>query len=145
MMPTLKIKRLHEEAMLPTKAYEGDFGYDLFAVDTVVVPPGKTVMAKTGIAFGFPDGWGGIIKARSSQGKAGVDIFGGVVDNGYTGEVMVGIHNANQGGEEDTIVYERGNKIAQLVLVQVVSFPIEEVTSLDQTERGDKRFASSGQ
>ena len=76
----LKVMRLHDKAIIPTRANPGDLGFDLFAVETVVVQAGQTSSAKTGVAFDFPEGWGACIKARSSQGKRGVDVFGGVVD-----------------------------------------------------------------
>ena len=79
----LKAKRLQQNATIPARALPGDLGFDLFAVDNVCVQAGETVAAKTGIALEFPEAWGGIIKARSSQGKIGIDVFGGVVDSGY--------------------------------------------------------------
>lgn len=141
----LKIKRLHENAKLPTRANTGDLGFDLFAIETVVVQAGQTVKAKTGIACEFPEGWGAFIKARSSQGGRGLDIFGGVVDNGYRGEIGILLHNSADSSSEDHVIYKCGDKIAQLVLVQTFPGIIKEVTSLSDSERGEKGFGSSGQ
>lgn len=147
----LKVKRLVPNAKLPTRANPGDLGFDLFALDTVVMQAGQTVAAKTGVACQFPEGWGAILKPRSSQGKAGVDIFGGVVDSGYRGELIVLLHNTNTSEydnghlvQDGTVIYEAGNKIAQMVLVQVFPGAVEETTILDETVRGDKGFGSSG-
>lgn len=150
-MPDLKVKKLHPDAILPRRAHETDLGFDLFALETVAVQPGQTILAKTGIACGFPKRWGGILKARSSQGKAGINILGGVIDNGYTGEIGVLLHNTNEFSEtmtriygDNTIIYSAGDKIAQLLLVPCFSGTIQEVTSLCATERGDKGFGSTG-
>lgn len=148
----LKVKLLYGNAKVPTRANAGDLGYDLFAINTVVVQPGQTVMAETGVAFEFPEGWGAIIKARSSQGKNGLDVFGGVVDNGYRGEVKVLLHNSAPESprilgpkvEDATVIYYAGDKIAQLVLVPVFPGAIQEVATLGESERGEKGFGSSG-
>lgn len=147
----LLIKRLDPRAIIPCRAHETDLGFDLFALETVAVQEGQTVLAKTGIACGFPEGWGGIVKARSSQGKAGVNVLGGVIDNGYTGEIGVLLHNTNEFSEtmiriygDKTIIYNAGDKIGQLVLVPVWEGDTIEVDELEQTIRGDKGFGSTG-
>jgi|SRR5665213_332517 len=140
----LKVKRLNEQATIPTRANPGDLGFDLFSMDTVVVQAGQTVAAKTGVACEFPEGWGALIKARSSQGKRGLDVFGGVVDSGYRGEIVVLLHNSADPSSEDTIIYDKGDKIAQLVLVQVFTGVAKEVYKLEDSVRGEKGFGSSG-
>src|SRR5208282_2477770 len=116
-MTKIKFKRLVPNAKIPSRAHEGDLGFDLFAVGTVCIPAGEVVPVSTGIAAGFPLGWGAFIKARSSQGKMGLNILGGVVDSGYTGELIVLIHNTNDPRSETHAIYAAGDKIAQLVLV----------------------------
>jgi len=155
----LYVKKLQENAKLPQRAHPGDLGFDLFAVETVAIQPGQTVAAKTGIACTFPEGWGGIIKARSSQGKAGIDVFGGVVDSGYRGEITVLLYNSNapveyrgSGGclgpnnsiSDPTVIYNHGDKIAQLVLVPVWDGQVVEVDKLTDTQRGAAGFGSTG-
>jgi len=155
----LQVKRLHENAKLPQRAHPGDLGFDLFAVETVAIQPGQTVAAKTGIACTFPEGWGAIIKARSSQGKAGIDVFGGVVDSGYRGEITVLLYNSNapveyrgSGGclgpnnsiSDPTVIYNHGDKIAQLVLVPVFPGTVQETTTLGESVRGTQGFGSTG-
>jgi dUTP pyrophosphatase len=144
-MMDLKVKRLNENAIIPKRANPGDLGFDLFAVDTVVVQAGQTVSAKTGVACEFPEGWGACIKARSSQGKRGLDVFGGVVDSGYRGEIIILLHNSADPHSEDVVIYEKGEKIAQLVLVQVFPGTAVEVSELETSVRGEKGFGSSGQ
>src|SRR5271168_2033468 len=141
---TIKFKRLVKNAIIPTRAKAGDLGFDLFAVDTIPVPAGATVSAKTGIACQFPEGWGGFIKARSSQGKNGLDIYGGVVDSGYRGEIIVLISNTNDSRSEAHEIYKAGDKIAQLVLVPVFPGTSEEVDTLEVSERGTNGFGSTG-
>jgi len=142
--PILKVKRLDTRAKLPSRAHPGDLGFDLFALETVGVQPGQVVSAKTGVAFQFPEGWGALVRPRSSQGKAGIHILGGVVDNGYTGQVVVMLYNTADPHSEGTVIYNAGDKIAQLVLVPVFPGTIQETSNLDQTDRGDKGFGSSG-
>lgn len=140
----LKFKRLVENAKLPTRANPGDLGFDLFTLDAVGVQAGQTLAIKTGVACEFPEGYGAFIKARSSQGKVGIDVFGGVVDSGYRGELIVLLHNSADVHSEGHIVYAAGDKIAQLVLVPVFPGTTEETTTLGETARGDKGFGSSG-
>lgn len=140
----LKAKRLQQNATIPARALPGDLGFDLFAVDNVCVQAGETVAAKTGIALEFPEAWGGIIKARSSQGKIGIDVFGGVVDSGYRGEIIVMLHNSNDPASEGHVYYSRGDKIAQLVLVPVFAGEVEEVNKLVDSTRGERGFGSTG-
>jgi dUTP pyrophosphatase len=140
----LKVKRLNPNAKLPTRAHPGDLGFDVFALDTVCVQAGQTLAIPTGVACEFPVGWGAIIKARSSQGKAGLDVFGGVVDSGYRGEIVVVLHNTSDPQGEGHVIYKAGDKVAQMVLVPVFPGTVEEVTSLGQSARGTDGFGSTG-
>jgi len=140
----LKFKRLVPNAILPVQANPGDLGFDLFTLDTVGVQAGQTLAIKTGVACVFPVGWGAFIKPRSSQGKAGIDVFGGVVDSGYRGEIIVLLHNAADPSSENTVIYKAGDKVGQLVLVPVFPGTTEETTTLGESERGEKGFGSSG-
>lgn len=143
-METIKFKRLYPNAKIPTRALPGDLGFDLFSLEPVFIQAGETVPVKTGIAAGFPSGWGAFIKARSSQGKVGLDIYGGVVDSEYRGEIIVLLHNSNDPRSEGHVSYDQGDKIAQLVLVPVFPGTAEETDVLEESERGAGGFGSTG-
>lgn len=145
----LKIKKLTDSAIIPTKAHKTDLGYDLYADETVTIQSPEVVKIKTGIVIGFPEGWGGFIKDRSSMASKGFIVSGGVIDNAYIGEISVLISYQNPNKSDKTcpsskyIIHE-GDKIAQLVLIPATDFPIEEVDDLGETDRGEKGFGSSG-
>ena len=138
----LKFKRLSEEAIAPSKAHSGDLGYDLYAMEDVTIAPGQKMSVRTGISFQFPPNWGGIVKDRSSMAtKTTLETIGGVIDNGYTGELFVVF--ANYGTQVQHI--KQGSKIAQLVLVPVANFELEEVEEVSSTDgRDNKGFGSTG-
>lgn len=138
----MKIKRLHEQAQLPVKAHSGDLGYDLFSNDQVTLLAGETKLISTGIAIQFPEGYGALLRDRSSVAtKRGLFVVAGVIDNGYTGEIKVALYNSNEGFQT---IY-KGDKIAQLLLIPTVDFPVEEVEEISSSDgRNDKGFGSTG-
>ena len=138
----MKVKRLSEWATLPTKAHAGDLGYDLYAADQYLIYAGETKLISTHIAIQFPEGYGAIIRDRSSIAtKKYLFTVAGVIDNGYTGEIKVALYNGSDGHMN---IY-RGDKIAQLILIPTVDFQVEEVTDITSTDgRGDHGFGSTG-
>lgn len=137
----MKVKVLHPNATIPTKAHSGDLGYDLYAVEQVEFNPGETKLVSTGIAVNFPTNLGGILKDRSSvASKQNLFVKAGVIDNGYTGEIKVLMYNSLN----DYNVVATGQKIAQMILTPVYTASILVVKELDSTSRGDKGFGSSG-
>lgn len=156
--PTFTIKKLHEDAILPKKANYGDLGYDLFALEDTELPPGQVTKVRTGIACNFPDGYGALLRDRSSVAtKQEVFVVAGVIDQGYTGEIIVAMFNPGKivGGvhvnEYGTpsyfsswVRFKKGDKIAQMILTPVVDFLVHEVTELNKTERGSDGFGSTG-
>jgi len=138
----MKVKRLHEQAQLPTKAHSGDLGYDLFSTDQVTLLAGETKLISTGIAIEFPVGYGGLLRDRSSVAtKRGLFVVAGVIDNGYTGEILVALYNSNEGFQT---IY-KGDKIAQLLLIPTVHFPVEEVKEISSSDgRNANGFGSTG-
>lgn len=150
------VKRLTPTAKLPTKSYQGDSGWDLYAdvpyiehngkkipnllTPVWIIPPGKSVIISIGIAVQLPKGWGAKNWPRSSQGVKNVHVYGGVIDNGYRGELHVTVHNSNP----FTISYRPGDRVAQMVLTPVPKSRIKEVKTLSETQRGEKRFGSTG-
>ena len=138
----MKIKRLYTDAILPVKAHAGDLGYDLFCHGIQNIEPNQVKLIPTGIAIQFPKGYGGLIRDRSSIAtKQYIFTVAGVIDNGYTGHIQIAMFNAGQ----YPTWFRHGDKIAQLVLIPTVDFPIEEadeIISLDG--RGEKGFGSTG-
>lgn len=137
----MKIKRLHEHARVPEKAHPGDLGYDLFSVGHTSILPGHTVLISTGIAVQFPEGYGAVIRDRSSVAtKQSLFTVAGVIDNGYTGEIRIALYNASNELRE----VRHGEKIAQMILQPVISFDIEEVEHVTSVDgRGSDGFGST--
>ena len=169
---TMKIKKLTASAITPTLASVGSAGYDLYAdsVDdavniimedgTVYVADGTTVTVHTGIAMAIPEGYVGLLFARSGlackQGLRPANCVG-VIDADYRGEVIVKLHsdpdftkfydsNNEIKGDELTssfASFKLGDRIAQIVFVKYDTFALEEVDELDETARGKGGFGTS--
>lgn len=139
-MFTLKIKRLHQDAVIPHYALPGDVGLDVHSLEDMSVSPGEHVRLYTGFAMEFPHGYAAIVKDKSSISKAKLHTMGGVFDAGYRGEYN--IHLVNLG--DTTYEIKKGDKIAQIVMLPVAVPTIEEVTELSESERGEGSFGSTG-
>ena len=136
----LKFKKLDEAAKEPTKAYIGDAGFDLYALERMYIPLYEWRVIRTGLAFEIPEGWHLQVHTRSSYGKMGVRCHLGIIDSGYRNELMIIVHN---GGREDFIV-EKGSKFCQVVMLPVPIVHLQEVQTLSDSERGQGGFGSSG-
>jgi dUTP pyrophosphatase len=136
----LKIKKLHPDAKLPTYAHPGDVGLDVYALETKTLQPGEHGRFYNGIAMEFPEGYGAFVMDKGSISKAGLATMGGVFDAGYRGEYNV--HLVNLSSEPYTI--EKGDKVAQLVILPVEIAEIIQVDELSESERGEGRFGSTG-
>jgi len=136
----MKVKLLDTLAVVPTRANNGDAGYDLYSIETKVIPAYERATFKTGIAMSIPVDLVGLIWPRSGLSvKKGIDVLAGVVDSSYRGEIMVCLLNtSNTDVEIDT-----GDKIAQMIIQKYYSFDIDIVQDLDSTDRGEKGFGSS--
>ncbi len=142
-MNELPFKRLDENATLPVRAYPGDAGLDLAAVERVELAPGARALVGTGLAVAIPDGHAGFVHPRSGlAAKHGITIVNapGLVDSGYRGELKIILLNTDPA---ETFVVEPGMRIAQLVVVPVATPEPVEVAELPDTERGEKGFGSS--
>lgn len=137
----IQIKKLSEDAKMPAFALSGDVGMDLYSSEDAILKPGERISCQTGIAIKIPEGYAALIWDKGGPShKFGIKTLGGVFDSNYTGEYMIGLVNL---GQEDFKI-EKGQKIAQ-VLFQKIEIPeIEEVDQLEQTNRGDGRFGSTG-
>jgi dUTP pyrophosphatase len=142
----LRVKRLEAGARLPEVAHPGeDLGYDLFALESVRLGARQTLRVRTGIAVearepktGAPLGL--LVRDRSSMAARGIATTGGVIDAGYRGEILVVMTNLGDAAVE----LKAGEKIAQMVPVPVLTGPVEEVESLEESMRAAKGFGSSG-
>lgn len=139
-MKTIRVKRLGSEAILPTRSNLHDAGLDLYASADVEFKPNDIVVVPTQIAVGIEPGYVGLIRDRSSVSKTKLKVTAGVVDAGYTGEIMVVMLNLS--GQHGSI--RRGQKFAQMLVIPVATPEVVEAAHLGQTERGDKGFGSSG-
>lgn len=127
----------------PRHAHEGDGGVDLRARESVVVDPGTRFAMPTGVAVAVPDGFAGLVTPRSGlAARHGVTVLNapGLVDAGYRGEIEVIL--ANLGDEPYRV--ERGDRIAQLVVVPVAVQEYEIVDTLPDSDRGEGGFGSTG-
>jgi dUTP pyrophosphatase len=141
---TLKVRRLDARAVLPTRAYAGDAGLDLYALEERELGPGERASIGTGISIQIPEGQAGLVLPRSGLAAShGITIVNapGLIDSGYRGEVRVLLLNTDR-SKAFTITV--GDRIAQLVLVRVETPAVEEVDELALSERGAGGFGSSG-
>lgn len=132
---------LDDGAYMPEKAHRADAGYDLRTPKRVVLRRGENVTIDTGVHMQIPDGWFGQMFSKSGLNtKKHIVSLGGTIDSGFTGSVDVTLYNF---GNED-YVFEAGDKIVQIVFIRCGSFSMTQVDELEDTERGDKGFGSSG-
>ena len=137
------MKRLHDAATLPIRAYEGDAGLDLAACERVELGPGERAVVGTGLTVAIPDGHAGFVQPRSGlAANHGITILNtpGLVDAGYRGELKVILLNTDT---TEPFTVEPGMRIAQLVVVPVAVPEPTEVAELPDSERGEKGFGSS--
>ena len=140
-MTTPKIRCLVEDkAFLPVRANPTDAGADLKSTETCEIYPGDQKMIDTGVAVKIPEGYAGFVFNRSSQGKKGISIphSVGIIDSDYRGIIKVILKNLG----EDPYKIERGDRIAQLVIVPIVLCDFEDIWN--DTERGIGGFGSTG-
>lgn len=141
---TLKVRRLDGRARLPTRAYPGDAGLDLYALEDGALDPGERASVRTGIAIEIPDGEAGLVLPRSGlAARHGIALVNapGLIDSGYRGEVCVLLLNTDHAS---AFTITAGDRIAQLVLVKVQTPEVVEVDELAVSERGAGGFGSSG-
>jgi dUTP pyrophosphatase len=137
----LKIKKLTADAILPKYTYPTDAYFDLYCNNDYEVPPNGRFQISTGIAMQIPDNHVGFIWDKSGLShKNGLKTLGGVIDSGYRGEVKEGIINLGH----EVYKISKGDRIAQMIIQQKIPIEIVEADELDDTERGDLAFGSSG-
>ena len=144
-MEAIRVKKLREDAIVPTYGSAEAAGADLYACmdETVVIAPGESAWINSGVAVELPVGYVGLIFARSSMGvKRGLAPANkvGVIDSDYRGELRVVLYN--HGKVEQQV--EPGERIAQLVVTPIITPGFEVVDELSDTSRADKGFGSTG-
>ena len=140
---TVRFKKVNPEAILPAYAHEGDAGLDVRSVENIVIQPGARALVKTGFAMELPPDAEAQVRPRSGLAfKFGVTVLNspGTIDSGYRGEVGVILINHGDAPFE----VKKGDRIAQIVIASVVHADVEEVESLELSERGSGGFGSTG-
>ena len=140
----LRVRRLREEAKLPSRAHDGDAGLDLYAAVSATIDPGERATVATGIAIEVPAGHAGLVLPRSGlAARHGVALVNapGLIDAGYRGEIKVLLLNTDRTEPFEISV---GDRIAQLVLTPVAEADTVEVAELAGSARGEGGFGSSG-
>lgn len=135
----MKIK-LDEGAKMPTRAHKYDAGLDIYARDTQIVPAKESAKFDTGVHIEIPEGYAGFLKSKSGLNVNHGITSEGVIDYGYTGSIVVKLYN-NSGYDYKV---NKGDKISQLVILPIMIPELEEVKSLEETERGNGGFGSTG-
>jgi dUTP pyrophosphatase len=139
----IKIKRTLKEAKLPTRSSDLDAGYDLYSAarGTLYCHVHRRALVKTGISVSIPKGYYGRVAPRSGLAlRDGIGVLGGVIDSGYRGEIGVILINS---GVQDFDFYE-GDRIAQLIIEKCHDIEWEECDSLEDSDRGEGGFGSTG-
>ena len=142
----INVKKLHDDAIIPTKGTKSSAGYDLYAYlsqDEVQINPGETFMVSCGIALEIPEGYFAGIFARSgiaSKRNLRPANCTGVIDSDYRGEIKVPIFNDSN--KVQTI--ENKERVAQIIILPYLDVKFNEVTCLDETNRSLEGFGSTG-
>lgn len=160
---SINIRKLHDDARIPTYATAGAAGFDLVAVEDVIIEPGETALVRTGLAFEIPPGFEMQIRPRSGislRTKLRIANAPGTIDSDFRGEVGVIVDNISKphprfflrhpphwnisASREGTYIVRKGDRIAQAVIAPVIRTNFEVADELTETERGDGGFGHSG-
>lgn len=140
---------LEEDAIMPTKAHSSDAGFDLYSREDKLIPARHNMFNikeensatfDTGVHIEIPEGYVGFLKSKSGLNVKHHITSDGVIDAGYTGSIVVKLYNHG----EDFYTVKKGDKITQLVILPIPEVELVQVNSLEESERGDKGFGSSG-
>jgi dUTP pyrophosphatase len=144
MATPLRVRRLDAGAVLPRRAHPGDAGYDLCALDDLVLGPGERALVRTGVAIELPEGHAGWVVPRSGlAARHGIALVNapGLIDAGYRGEVKVLLLNTDATADFSV---RAGERIAQLVVAAVAAPDVVEVEALSASVRAEGGFGSTG-
>lgn len=133
--------KLDSDALMPTRAHETDAGLDIYAREHQIVPAKESATFDTGVHIEIPKGFVGFLKSKSGLNVKHGLTSEGVIDSGYTGSIVVKLYNNS--GYDYTV--NKGDKITQLVVLPIAhDFDLELVDNLEETDRGNNGFGSSG-
>lgn len=143
-MTNLPFQRLDPEAPLPALAHPGDAGLDIASAMEMDIGPGERAMVPTGVAVAIPEGYAGLVLPRSGlASRSGLTLANspGLIDSGYRGEIVCAVVNLDR---EHAVRIERGDRIAQLVIVAVPHVEPAWTDELPPSSRGEGGFGSTG-
>ena len=139
----IKIKRSEEtkDLQMPSYAHEGDAGMDIVSAEAITIDSDERVSVPTGLYFEIPDGYVGLVWEKSGLAfKHGIKTCSGVLDSGYRGELKICLLNTS----DTPYTFERGDRVAQLLIQKIERPDIEVVDELSDTSRGEGGFGSTG-
>ena len=142
--PEIRCVQKHRDLPLPSYAHAGDAGADLVSAEDISLKPGQRAAVATGLSIALPNGYVGLVHPRSGLAlKHGISMVNtpGTIDSGYRGEIKVILINHDH---DSTFDIKRGDRIAQLVIQKVETATFKLVDSLEDTDRGDGGFGSTG-
>lgn len=139
---TLKVKKLSDDAILPTYAKDGDACLDVYAVSDYNLPVKQTTIVKLGIAVDLPTNYELQVRARSGLSSKGLVISNGIgtVDSGYRGEIGIILYNSTS----KVFKITKGDRVGQITVRKVPRVDIKEVSEISETDRGTGGFGSTG-
>ena len=162
-MTNIKVKKLHKDAIIPKRAHASDSGFDIYALEDAIIEPGETALVKTGLAFELPEGYEMQIRPRSGITlKTKLRVQLGTVDSNYRGEVGVIVDNtssdtwSNASRRIDNTyddstrdktrgyIIRKGDRICQAIIQRLPDVELVEDDALNDSERGEAGFGSSG-
>lgn len=139
----VKLKKIHQDAVIPMYATKGSAGFDLYSTDLYELKPDETVLINTGLSIEIPVGYELQIRTRSSMAyKYGVIVLNspGTIDSDYRGEIKVILKNISN----HTYIICKGDRVAQGIIKEIIQASFIEVKELDTTDRGEGGFGSTG-
>jgi len=139
----IKIQKLNEKAIIPTSGTKDSAGYDFYLIDDISILPHQNAKCPTGLAVEIPQGYFGAIFARSglaSKKSIRPSNCVAVIDADYRGEITIVLHNDS----DEKVDLNKGDRIAQMVIMPFLSVEFEEVNELSKTERNTGGFGSTG-
>ena len=140
MSDKVKFKKTHPDAKIPTRAYEDAAMWDVYAVESVDIPPGEGRKVPIGLKIELPPKWVCLVFTRSGHGFKGLRVHLGVIDPDYRGDISPYIFNHSKW----TFHFSKGSRVAQLFFTRIPGIEVVEADALSETQRGERGFGSSG-